>query len=152
MKTKIYAAYGSNMNIEQMRVRCPDAKVIGTGTLKDYKLTFRGTTRGVANIEKKSGSNVPIVLWEITPKCEKALDIYEGYPRLYVKQDIDVVSEKGIIKAMAYVMTPKYTKMAAQPAKYYFSVIADGYFDNGIDLKPLETAYVECLSELRKGR
>lgn len=152
MSTKIYAAYGSNMNIEQMKVRCPNAKVIGTGILKDYKLTFRGAARGVANIEKKKGYSVPIVLWEITPKCEKALDIYEGYPRLYVKQDIEVVTETGIIKAMAYVMAPQYTKMAAQPTEYYFSVIADGYFDNGINLKPLETAYSECLSELRKGR
>jgi len=27
--TKIYLAYGSNMNLEQMAVRCPNAKLMG---------------------------------------------------------------------------------------------------------------------------
>ena len=40
MKRKIYGAYGSNMNLEQMAHRCPKAKVIGSGILQDYKLTF----------------------------------------------------------------------------------------------------------------
>ena len=34
MSTKIYAAYGSNMNIEQMSKRCPKAILLGTGKLK----------------------------------------------------------------------------------------------------------------------
>lgn len=28
-KEKIYIAYGSNINLEQMEFRCPDSKVIG---------------------------------------------------------------------------------------------------------------------------
>ena len=48
----IYAAYGSNMNLRQMARRCHSAKVIGVGVLENYKLTFRGIQRGVANIEK----------------------------------------------------------------------------------------------------
>jgi len=52
METKIYAAYGSNMNLKQMKKRCPKAKVIGKGELHDYKLTFRGKQTGVANVER----------------------------------------------------------------------------------------------------
>ena len=44
MKEKIYCAYGSNMNLEQMSHRCPNAKVIGKGKLENYKLTFRGVS------------------------------------------------------------------------------------------------------------
>lgn len=88
MKRKIYGAYGSNMNLEQMAHRCPKAKVIGSGILKDYKLTFRGRYKGVANIQPCKGKEVPIVLWEITDECERALDIYEGYPSLYVKKKL----------------------------------------------------------------
>lgn len=29
MQTNLYLAYGSNLNLEQMRYRCPDAKVVG---------------------------------------------------------------------------------------------------------------------------
>ena len=79
---KKYIAYGSNMNIEQMSRRCPNAKPIGKTVLKNYKLVFKG----VADIEKSESEEVPIVVWEITKECEKALDIYEGYPRLYRKE------------------------------------------------------------------
>ncbi|MEG0578694.1 MAG: gamma-glutamylcyclotransferase family protein, partial [Niameybacter sp.] len=37
MNKKIYAAYGSNTNLEQMSHRCPAAKVVGTGIVKDYR-------------------------------------------------------------------------------------------------------------------
>ena len=39
--TKLNAAYGSNLSISQMAYRCPDAKIIGTGKINDYKLVFR---------------------------------------------------------------------------------------------------------------
>ncbi len=32
-----YVAYGSNLSVEQMALRCPDAKMIGTGKIRDYK-------------------------------------------------------------------------------------------------------------------
>ena len=41
MANKLYVAYGSNLNLEQMARRCPTAKVVGIGVLKDYQLTFR---------------------------------------------------------------------------------------------------------------
>lgn len=63
MPMKLYAAYGSNMNLAQMAKRCPQAKAAGTGMLNNYRLTFRGTNNGVANIEKCNGRSVPIVLW-----------------------------------------------------------------------------------------
>lgn len=148
-KVKLYVAYGSNMNLEQMSHRCPKAKVVGTGILKDYKLTFRGRYKGVANIEPSNENSVPIVLWEITEECETALDLYEGYPNLYIKKEVEVTIGDESKTAMVYVMAKEYTDMVAAPTEYYFNVIASGYSDNGIDLKPLQTAYSECLSELK---
>ncbi|MEG0579487.1 MAG: gamma-glutamylcyclotransferase family protein, partial [Niameybacter sp.] len=63
---------------------------MGTATLYDYRLTFRGSSRGVANIESFPDRMVPVVLWEITEACEEELDRYEGYPSLYEKQIIEV--------------------------------------------------------------
>lgn len=148
-KVKLYVAYGSNMNLEQMSHRCPKAKVAGVGILKDYKLTFRGRYKGVANIELCKDKAVPIVLWEITEECEKALDLYEGYPNFYIKKEVEVAVGDESKTAMVYVMSKEYTDMVAAPTEYYFNVIARGYSDNGIDLKPLQSAYSECLSQLR---
>ena len=45
-KQRLYIAYGSNLNLEQMAFRCPTAKVVGKSELKDYELLFRGGRRG----------------------------------------------------------------------------------------------------------
>jgi len=148
MKTKIYGAYGSNMNLEQMAQRCPSAKVVGTDSLEDYKLTFRGKYKGVANVEACEGNTVPIVLWEITEDCETALDMYEGFPSFYVKKTVDVIVSGKPKKAMVYVMASEFEKMPAIPTEYYFCVIEKGYADNCLDTKPLQIAYKECLKEV----
>ena len=40
MKRKLYIAYGSNLSVEQMAVRCPDAEIMGKAVLKDWTLRF----------------------------------------------------------------------------------------------------------------
>ena len=150
LKTKIYAAYGSNMNIEQMAIRCPKAKVIGTGILKDYKLTFRGLGRGgVANVEQSKGSSVPIVLWEITSECEVALDRYEGYPSLYTKRVVEVTcKDKSKVKAMGYVMAKRYESYPSEPCEAYYHVIVDGYKANGLSTQKLSEALISTRDEI----
>lgn len=149
MNKKIYAAYGSNMNLEQMSYRCPAAKVVGTGIVKDYRLTFRGNSRGVANIEHCPNRIVPVVLWEITDACEEALDVYEGYPNLYGKQIVEVQADGRVEEAMVYVMAKRYRSMPTLPTSYYLRTIAKGYANNGIDLEILKAAHLECIKELK---
>lgn len=139
MNRKIYIAYGSNLNIRQMKYRCPNAKIIGNYILEGYKLEFRG----VANIIPDQKSKVPVGLWEITEECEKALDIYEGYPNLYRKEYIElgINGEKEI--GMVYVMN---YRNIAEPSRYYYNVIKEGYKDFGIDEKPLKKALEESIN------
>lgn len=146
MKTKIYCAYGSNMNLQQMSYRCPHAKIIGTGIIKGYELLFRGGDgNAVATIEPRIRSSVSAVLFEITPTCEKNLDIYEGFPRLYRKKLVTVELNNGRkMRAMAYVIN--YGKIGL-PSPYYYNVILQGYAQNGINPSPLEKAINKC----RKG-
>ncbi len=40
MAKRYYIAYGSNLNIRQMRMRCPSARVIGTSDIAGYELLF----------------------------------------------------------------------------------------------------------------
>lgn len=42
MSKRYYIAYGSNLNIPQMRMRCPGARIIGTSVIDDYQLLFKG--------------------------------------------------------------------------------------------------------------
>ena len=106
MTGRRYIAYGSNLNRAQMALRCPDAKVVGTGEIKDYELLFRGNRNGaVATVEPKKGESVPVLIWEISPRDEFNLDRYEGYPRLYGKEMLEVELDGKREKMMAYTMT-----------------------------------------------
>ena len=47
MKEKrYYIAYGSNLNVGQMRMRCPHATILGTANLKGWELLFKGSKTG----------------------------------------------------------------------------------------------------------
>lgn len=136
---KFYIAYGSNMNKTQMARRCPHAIVVGTAIINDYELLFRGHEHSaVATIEPKKGSRVPVAVWFITPTDERSLDVYEGYPHLYIKQDFEIIVHGNRITAMAYIMTPGRKK--GMPSDHYLGVIEDGYADFWIDTKPLLAA------------
>lgn len=132
---KYYLAYGSNLNKRQMARRCPDAVPVGVVTIMDYELVFRD----VATIEPKLGAEVPCGIWKISAEDERRLDVYEGYPRLYVKQDfwVDVGGEH--VRAMAYVMTDGIRRKAP-PSTDYLLTIMEGYGDFGLDDQPLIVA------------
>ena len=72
MSKRLYVAYGSNLNIAQMKHRCPTAKLYGTGTLEGYELQFKGyPSSAFATIAPKAGSSVPVAVWDIKPNDEK---------------------------------------------------------------------------------
>lgn len=137
-KTRIalYAAYGSNMNIRQMEYRCPNAKIIGTGKIKGYRLTFR--RGGYANIEPAEDESVPILVWDTTISDERRLDQYEGYPDFYTKELVEVEMDDGEKKmAYIYIMTNTARGEYAVPTVQYYRSVKSGYIANCIDLRPL---------------
>ena len=68
---KYYIAYGSNLSVEQMAQRCPDARIVGQAVLEDWELAFHGC----ATILPNKGKNTPVLVWEISAGDEKNLDI-----------------------------------------------------------------------------
>lgn len=81
MSKRLYVAYGSNLNIQQMASRCPGAKLYGTGVIENFELQFKGQPHGAfATIAPKDGASVPVAVWEISKRNEQALDLYEGIP------------------------------------------------------------------------
>ena len=136
----IYLAYGSNLHIEQMQRRCPTAEVLGTSTLHGYRLVFNG----VATIEPDPDRSVPVLLWDIKPADEIPLDRYEGYPRLYRRETVQVELDGKTVDAMAYIMNPKGI---APPSPYYYDVIRKGYEMNGLDIAVLEQARMDSITK-----
>ena len=132
---KYYLAYGSNLNKRQMKRRCPGAVPVGSVTIQDYELVFRG----VATIEPKAGASVQCGIWKINAEDERSLDRYEGFPRLYEKQHFWVPLNGKTVRALAYIMVEgKHRKQP--PYTDYLMTIMEGYDDFSFDEKPLVIA------------
>jgi len=121
------------MNIEQMSRRCPTAVVVGHTMLENWKLVFNG----VATVERSKGDSVPVVVWDIKPKDEAALDIYEGYPQMYRKEVRRIKLDGKLVNAMIYVMN---CGRLSPPSEGYYQTILSGYKSAGFDTKILEHA------------
>ena len=137
---RLYIAYGSNINLEQMAHRCPNSKIVSKEMLKGYELEFRG----VATIVPNDKSEVPILIWEIDGRDEHSLDRYEGFPNLYRKElfEIEVDGEKK--ECMAYLMNKG---QISPPTSYYYNVINQGYEANGMDTSYLRAALERSVCE-----
>lgn len=135
---KFYIAYGSNLNIEQMSQRCPTATIWKKGILKDWTMLFCSICGpAYATIKKETGSNVPVMIWEIDSQSESALDRYEGYPSFYYKKNIEATLDNGeIITGMVYIMNSQ--AVPGIPSKTYLKTIYDGYLDNNLDISYLK--------------
>ena len=135
--SRYYIAYGSNLSVEQMKHRTPDAKIVGTATLQGWRLLFKGC----ATIEPKEGREVPVLVWEITDSDEASLDRYEGYPTFYYKRELPVrvtPLDGGApreLTAMVYIMDEK--QPFQMPSLYYYDVLYRGYRAFGFDLNLL---------------
>jgi len=139
MAKKLYVAYGSNLNKEQMKYRCPTAKFYGTGELQGYELQFKGRERSAfATIAPKEGASVPMGLWEIQARDEKALDMYEGFPSHYFKENVPVQVGGTEVSAMVYIMNLRMDFNL--PSTSYYATVHQGYKDCGLDTTALEQA------------
>lgn len=146
-KTKLYAAYGSNLNHAQMRERCPDAKYLGASMLKNHNLIFCGQPdHSFATIESMAGKEVPIGLWEISARDEKSLDRYEGYPNFYHKTVLPSVLDGEELHAMVYIMD--LAMPVRLPSTMYYNIVEKGYRDCGLDPAYLQAALRESMERL----
>ena len=146
MKGRIYIAYGSNMSMEQMKFRCPEAQLLGTGLLEGWRLMFKGSLTGAyATIEREKGCTVPILLWRISAADEERLDRYEGFPSFYYKQTIQAVktdehgAKCGHTRGMAYIMHEE--RKLGTPSMHYLRILDEAYKKFGFDEEILGDAY-----------
>lgn len=137
MDTRPYFAYGSNLCTQQMRQRCPGARVLGRACLRDHVLVFPRFSRvrrgGVASVVPQAGAVVEGVLYALEPADLMALDGFEGTGAgHYTRGTLTVQDARGgAVEAWVYLAVP----MGAAPhlpARDYLETILRGAVEHGL--------------------
>ncbi|EOM75432.1 gamma-glutamylcyclotransferase [Rhodococcus rhodnii] len=125
----IYAAYGSNMDPEQMMQRCPHSPMAGTGWLHGWRLTFSGGDIGwegaLATVveDRHDDARVFVVLYDVPEEDERSLDRWEGSELgIHRKIRVRIDTESGAVLAWLYVMD---AYEGGLPSARYLGVVAD---------------------------
>ena len=122
-----YFAYGSNLCVKQMALRCPDAADPRPAVLSDHDWLIN--QRGVATVEPLSGGQVHGVLWQISERDLATLDSAEGVPARYRRDRLTVHTNDGPAPAWVYIdhrVTP------GPPRPGYLPRIIDGAVHHGL--------------------
>lgn len=136
-------AYGSNLNVAQMKSRVPGCKSLGVATLPGNSMAFVGHSRawggGVATIEEMPETIVEGVVWLLPAYGILWLDLYEGTASQAYTRQVETahihgtVADVWVYRASARYLTP--------PSKRYLKTILDGAQHHGIDPQGVLSAY-----------
>lgn len=129
-----YFAFGSNLDVAQMKARCPDAVRVGPAVLPGYRLVFRSVADVVP---AREGDNVQGGIWWISKRDLANLDRYEGFPDLYTRGPLPVVDHHGAARqALVYWMVDQRDEII--PSRSYLGSIIQGYLDFNLPLAELQ--------------
>ncbi len=123
----LYFAYGSNLCVEQMALRCPDAEDPRPAVLSDHDWLIN--QRGVATVEPLTGTQVHGVLWQVSDDDLATLDGAEGVPVRYRRDRLVVQTSDGPAPAWVYIdhrVTP------GPPRPGYLPRVIDGAVHHGL--------------------
>jgi hypothetical protein len=79
------------------------------------------------------------LVWTIEPGDEVSLDRYEGWPRLYRKEMVNITVGGKNLNVMFYIMNEG--RLLGTPSDYYYKVIEHGYESAGLRKDKLIDAY-----------
>ncbi|MER9880998.1 gamma-glutamylcyclotransferase family protein [Mesorhizobium sp. M0118] len=137
----LYFAYGSNMDPEQMRERCPDAEAVGIGLLQEYDLCFPRLSKnrncGVSSVEPRAGSNTWGVVYRLSAPDIIRLDKSEGF-RADRHADENAYNRVEVIVTLNGIPAKVHTYIATRqdgvplPNAAYLKHIRDGARHHGL--------------------
>ena len=115
-----YFGYGSNLDVAEMRKRCPDAELVGVARLMGWKVYM--DSNGYATIAEDNGCTEG-ALWLVSDADIEALDEYEGLDRgLYEKRVVEVEMNGERRNALVYVSLRLPLTMETFRADYLESI------------------------------
>ena len=146
-----YLAYGSNLSLERMQSRCPDAEVVSKTEIPGYRLLFKKSASGFyATIEQDANCRVPVLVYKISEYDEALLNRYEGYPKHYYKKHFQLPIKtmkggrlKGTKQCMVYVLHED--RLLGEPTMEYFNLLDEGYAKWGFDTEILDKALADSI-------
>jgi gamma-glutamylcyclotransferase (GGCT)/AIG2-like uncharacterized protein YtfP len=143
MNPLAYFAYGSNLDLAQMRRRCPTAVRLGRAMLPNHRLSFAGHSAawggGVANVVRANRAKVEGVLYLLTERDVRQLDRCEGVPAIYDRVVKTVVDHSRRRRVHVYRLDPELAEETL-PSMPYFELICAAYLRHGFDRAPLADA------------
>jgi hypothetical protein len=126
-----YFAYGTNLSVDAMRERCRPgtARKLGSSILLDHRLEFRADDHGfgLATVLPARGNRVYGGLWQIDRDCRCRLDQYEAWPRVYLREQVQVLFQGRLLSALTYAL--RSDGASVMPERHYLETILAGYRD-----------------------
>ena len=139
-----YFAYGSNMNLDQMAMRCPGARMLGLFRKPGWRYIIN--QRGYVTALDDPNAVTLGCLWELTEEHWAALDRYEGVSGgFYRRVDCEVLSldSEEPVPVIAYRAA---NETPGAPSETYADVVIEGARQIG-----LPESYLEFLESWRHG-
>jgi gamma-glutamylcyclotransferase (GGCT)/AIG2-like uncharacterized protein YtfP len=142
-ETMLYFAYGSNMDLMQMRDRCPRSEYVGNGKLSGFQFIIN--SRGVASIAVNSDRDVEGMMFEVTEACTVKLDRYEGVGEGYYEKCFVSDCDSGVSGILAYVASDNVKGFVPRNG-YFERIIASAIrTDFSVNyLEELKIYFLEC--------
>ena len=145
-----YFAYGANLHVAQMKSLCPKSTPVCPARLVGYRLTIAppeaspGNQPGWATVTPDKGAETPGALFRLHPADLPALDHFEDYPSLYTREEVEILTDDGLLQAMLYIM--RHPLQSARPAAHYVETLRQGYRDFDLPMEALEGVLGEGFS------
>ncbi|HEY5657265.1 MAG TPA: gamma-glutamylcyclotransferase family protein, partial [Myxococcota bacterium] len=125
-----YFAYGSNLDLERMRARIPEVRVIGPALLPGMRLTFDkrgGDGSAKANLSEDAASHVWGVVYALDWSQLTMLDAFEPD---YERARVSVERNGARLAAETYISTLRASGLEARA--WYKQLVVDGARAQGL--------------------
>ncbi len=137
----LYFAYGSNLDLEQMRERCPRSEPLFAARLRRHRLAFAGYSSlwdgGVATLVADPFGHVDGLVYALTDRDIAALDRWEGHPNVYRRERVVVRAQGRSMNALTYIRS---ADPPASPSEAYLARIERAYRQHEFNVEALREA------------
>ena len=145
-----YFGYGSNINLISLKAKGVIPIASERAILHGWRLRFNVQhwfhhEGGVANIEPSANPNdfVEGMLHTCNDEQLASLDAIESYRLGYDRIEVEVETDKGTVKAQAYIGLPDFIDDSCLPTQRYLNIII-----KGAEAAGLSHSYIEKLRSL----
>ena len=128
-----YAGYGSNLWLQQMAERCPQAEIIHRGRLRGARLAFSR----VATIIADENVDTLVGVYQLSATDIEALDKKEGLGRVYDRYLVTPEVDGNAVRCFTYI---KRDATPRAPSDEYFAKLTAGFRDWGFPDRRLRRA------------